>query len=35
MRLDYREGLIKGGDSGPAIESREPQGSLLLRAIGY
>ncbi|MFM8215951.1 MAG: DUF1549 domain-containing protein, partial [Pirellula sp.] len=35
LRLDYREGLIKGGDSGPAIESREPQGSLLLRAIGY
>lgn len=35
LRLDYREGLIKGGDSGPAIESGEPQGSLLLRAIGY
>ena len=35
LRLDYREGLLKGGDSGPALQADEPQGSLLLRAIRY
>jgi hypothetical protein len=35
LRLDYREGLLKGGDSGPAFQADEPQGSLLLRAIRY
>ncbi|MFN5187656.1 MAG: PSD1 and planctomycete cytochrome C domain-containing protein [Planctomycetota bacterium] len=35
LRLDYREGLLKGGDSGPALQADEPQGSLLLCAIRY
>ena len=35
LRLDYREGLLKGGDSGPAFQADEPQGSLLLCAIRY
>ncbi len=35
LRLDSREGLRKGGDSGPAIIPGRPDESLLLRAIGY
>lgn len=35
LRVDYREGLVLGGDSGPAIRPQEPEGSLLLGAIRY
>ena len=35
FRLDSREGLRKGGDSGPAIVPGQPDESLLLRAIRY
>jgi hypothetical protein len=35
LRLDSREGLRRGGDSGPAIVPGRPDESLLLRAIGY
>ncbi len=33
--LDSRDGLVRGGDSGPAIDSQEPMSSLLLKAIRY
>jgi hypothetical protein len=33
LRLDSREGLRKGGDSGPAIVPGDPARSLLLRAL--
>jgi hypothetical protein len=33
LRIDSRAGLLKGGDSGPAIVAGEPDSSLLLRAI--
>jgi hypothetical protein len=35
LRLDTREGLLRGGDSGPAIVPGQPDESLLLRAIRY
>ncbi len=35
LRLDSREGLRLGGDSGPAIVPGQPDESLLLRAIRY
>ncbi len=35
LHLDSREGLRKGGDSGPAIVPGQPEESLLLRAIRY
>lgn len=35
LRLDYRDGLLAGGDSGGAIDSEEPTASLLLRALRY
>ena len=35
LRLDHRQGLLTGGDSGPAIQAGEPQGSLMLSAVGY
>jgi hypothetical protein len=35
LRLDSREGLRVGGDSGPAIVPGQPDESLLLRAIRY
>ena len=35
LRLDSREGLRLGGDSGPAIVPGRPDESLLLRAIRY
>lgn len=35
LRLDTREGLMKGGDSGPAISVAQPQQSMLLRAIRH
>jgi cytochrome c553 len=33
--LDSREGLLKGGDSGPAIVPGKPQESLLLQSLHY
>ena len=35
LRLDYREGVLQGGDSGPAISVEDPETSLLLEAINY
>jgi cytochrome c553 len=35
LRLDSRAGLLKGGDSGAAIESGKPDESLLVEAIAY
>lgn len=35
LRLDHREGWQTGGDSGPAVVSKKPQDSLLLRAVRY
>jgi len=35
LRLDSREGLLKGGESGPAIVPGQPDDSLLLRAIRH
>ena len=33
LLLDSREGLLKGGDSGPAIVPGEPEKSILIKAI--
>src|SRR5262245_53001864 len=33
LRLDYRERVLKGGDSGPALVPGKPEKSLLLMAI--
>lgn len=33
LRVDWRDGLLKGGDSGPAIIPGNPDGSLLIKAI--
>jgi hypothetical protein len=33
LLLDSREGLLKGGDSGPAIVPGDPEKSILIRAI--
>jgi len=35
LRLDSREGVLKGGDSGPAIVPGDPENSLLIKAIRY
>jgi len=35
LRLDSREGLLKGGDTGPAIVPGHPEQSLLIRAVRY
>ena len=35
LRLDTRDGLLKGGDSGPAVVPGNPDGSPLIRAIRY
>ena len=35
LLLDSRAGLLKGGDSGPAIVPGKPGNSLLIKAIGY
>lgn len=35
LRLDSRVGLLKGGNSGPAIVPGQPGESALLRAIAY
>jgi hypothetical protein len=33
LRLDTREGLRKGGDTGPSLDLKDPARSLLIRAI--
>src|SRR5438067_1461222 len=33
LKLDSREHVLKGGDSGPAVVPGRPEGSLLIRAI--
>ena len=35
LRVDSREGLLAGGKSGPAVEPRAPERSLLIRAVRY
>ncbi len=35
LLLDHRDGLLKGGDSGPAVVSEKPETSLLLKALKY
>jgi cytochrome c553 len=35
LRLDSRAGWQKGGDSGPSIVPKDPEGSLLLRSIKH
>ena len=35
LRLDFRDGLLRGGDSGPAIVPGKPEKSLLIEAIRY
>jgi mono/diheme cytochrome c family protein len=35
LYLDTRDGLLKGGDSGPAIVPGDPEQSLLIKAIRY
>ncbi|MCH7990591.1 MAG: PSD1 domain-containing protein, partial [Planctomycetes bacterium] len=35
LRLTSREGILKGGDSGPAVSEKDPDESLLLEAINY
>lgn len=35
LRVDSRDSLLTGGDSGPAIVPGDPEGSLLIRALHY
>lgn len=35
LMVDSRDGLLKGGESGPALIPKQPQKSLLLKAISY
>jgi len=35
LRVDSRERLLKGGESGPAIVPGDPDGSLLIRAVRH
>jgi hypothetical protein len=35
LRLDVREAVLKGGDSGPVIVPGKPEESLLLKAVQY
>ena len=35
LRVDFREGLMKGGDSGPSIITGKPDESLLILALKY
>lgn len=35
LRLDSRDGVLKGGDSGPALMPGEPEKSLLIKAVRY
>ena len=35
LLLDSREGILKGGDSGPALVSGHPEKSLIIKAVRY
>ena len=35
LMLDTREGMLHGGDTGPAVNPGKPEDSLILDAIGY
>ncbi len=35
LRLDTREGVLKGGDSGPALDPGDPEKSLLIKAVRH
>ena len=35
LRLDSREAILKGGETGPALVAGKPESSLLVEAIGY
>ncbi|MBI3192235.1 MAG: hypothetical protein HYZ36_06170, partial [Pedosphaera parvula] len=35
LSLDTREGVLKGGDTGPALVPGSPDNSLLIKAIRY
>lgn len=35
LRLDHREGLLKGGETGPAISTAKPDDSLLLKSLRH
>ena len=35
LRLDSRESIIRGGNSGPAIAPGDPEGSLLIQAVSH
>src|SRR5688572_28419212 len=35
LRLDTRAGLLKGGESGPAVDSKAPDKSLSLAAVRH
>ena len=35
LKLDSREAILKGGDSGAAVKLDKPADSLLLKAVGY
>lgn len=35
LQLDHRDGLLQGGDSGPAIVPTKPDESLLIKALKY
>ncbi|MEM7233579.1 MAG: DUF1549 domain-containing protein, partial [Planctomycetota bacterium] len=35
LRVDYRDGLLRGGDNGPAVVPGQPAKSLLLQAVNY
>ena len=35
LRLDHREGLLKGGDSGPVISTAKPEDSRLLKSLRH
>ena len=35
LRVDHRAGLLRGGDSGPAIVPKQAEQSLLLKALRY
>ncbi len=35
LTLDSKAGLLKGGDTGDALKAGDPDGSLMIQAIGY
>src|SRR5690349_18371214 len=35
LRLDSRQGMLTGGDSGPAMVPGDPERSLLIKAVRY